>query len=456
MRKYVVPLLIGAIFSGSAWSKATQEEIDSLDKQNTCTGAEKQGTKEGVPEYSGKWLGTPPGVEYKAHVGQHPTDIYASEKPLFVIDAKNVDQYADFLSDGQKAMFQKYPETFRIPVYPGHRDFRFPDAVCAAVRKNAQESEIIDNGLGVKGNMGAINFPFPKSGLEILWNTLLPTRPYTEHTLRDVANVLSDGTISWGRNDNRSLDIPNMPDNVGKPIDRNGTMAYGMNKVLLPLREKGSISISQEPVNFAANKRKAWSYDPGIRRVRQVPEFGFDQPLSGTGGKMTIDSDLLFNGSPERYEWKSLGKRQMYIPANAYRIHQPNIKYSDLLAKGHANPDYMRYELRRFWVVQGTLKEGFRHLYPKRVLFVDEDTGHSVASDMYDAQGKIWKHALVNDYYAYDIQGWNTGTSFYHDLNSGSYLAYNLFQERERGPVLNKGDYVPGMFTPEAARSAGN
>jgi hypothetical protein len=225
---------------------------------------------------------------------------------------------------------------------------------------------------------------------------------------------------------------------------------------MLPEREKGATSVSSEPVNFAKNKRLAWNYDPGTRRVRQLPEFGFDQPLGGTGGKMTIDSDRLFNGSPERYTWTLQGKREMYIPANDYKIHGKDVKYADLIKPGVPNADFIRWELHRVWVVEGKLKEGFRHLYGKRVLFLDEDTGQAVMSDFYDARGSLWQYAFINHYYAFDMSAWQAGTSFYFDLNSGGYVAYNLFQERPIGPVLNKGDMVPSMFTPEAARSAGN
>ena len=171
---------------------------------------------------------------------------------------------------------------------------------------------------------------------------------------------------------------------------------------------------------------------------------------------MTIDSDRLFNGSPERYNWKSLGKREIYIPANAYKIHGSGVKYADLLKPGHENPDFTRYELRRVWVVEATLKEGYRHLYGKRVLFLDEDTGQAVMSDYYDTRGQLWQQAAVHYYYAFDAQLWHAGTSFYHDLLSGSYVAYNLFQERPLGPILNKGDLNASMFTPAAARNAGN
>jgi len=441
--------------AGTASAKVSQAEADRLGKDLTCVGAEKAGNKDGsIPEFSGRWLGTPPGIEYKPNVGQHPVDPYPNDKPLFTITAANLSQYADRLTDGQKAMFAKYPQTFRLPVYPGRRDFRYPDFVCTTAKKNALSAESTDGGMGLKGaSIGAVSFPIPKDGDEALWNHALPWRASTERTVRDIANVLPDGSISWGRQDNRNLSPATDPKAVGKPLE--GPMAYSMALTLLPERDKGNLSISQEPTSFAHDKRLAWQYNPGTRRVRQLPEFGFDQPLGGSGAKMTIDSDRLFNGSPERYTWKLLGKREVYVPANTYRLHAKTVKYADLLKKGHENPDYTRYELRRVWVVEATLKPGFRHLYSKRVLYLDEDTWHAVMSDYYDARGQLWQWGVVNYYYAFDLQAWHAGSSFYHDLNSGGYVGYNLFQERDKGPILNDFSLRPEQFSPEAARNVG-
>ena len=170
---------------------------------------------------------------------------------------------------------------------------------------------------------------------------------------------------------------------------------------------------------------------------------------------MTIDSDRLFNGSPERYDWKLVGKREMYIPADMYRIHAKGVKYADLLKKGHENPDYMRYELRRVWVLEGTLKKGFRHLYGRRVLYLDEDTWQAAMTDFYDSRGQLWQWAFVAFFYAPDMNAWQAGSSFYHDLNSGGYVGYNLFQERDKGPIINDFSLKPEMFSPEAARGLG-
>ena len=204
--RLLVVLAAGVLVVGAAWAKATPDELARLGKSLTCTGGEKAGTASGVPEFTGKWLGTPPGIQYNPHAGQHPVDPYASEKPLLTITAENLAQYGERLSEGQKAMFAKYPKTYRIPVYQGHRDFRFPDAVCAAARKNAQDAVMNADGQGTTGAVkGALPFPFPRNGLELAFNNLLPSRAFTEHTLRDNANVLADGSIVWGRADNRAF-----------------------------------------------------------------------------------------------------------------------------------------------------------------------------------------------------------------------------------------------------------
>ncbi len=444
--------------ANTASAKVSQAEADRLGKDLTCVGAEKAGNQAGtIPEFSGKWLGTPSGVQYTPNVGQHPVDPYPNDKPLFVITAQNLSQYAAHLTDGQKAMFAKYPQSFRMPVYPGRRDFRYPDFVCAAAKKNAVSAESTDGGMGLKGAViGSSPFPIPQNGAELLWNQSLPWRAATEKTVRDFANVLPDGTVSWGRMRNDNLSTVTDPKDVGKPIElHDGIMALSINLTLLPERDKGNLSISQEPVSFVKDKRLAWQYNPGTRRVRQLPEFGFDQPMGGSGNKMTIDSDRLFNGSPERYDWKMVGKREIYVPANNYRVHAKGVKYADLLKKNHANPDYERYELRRVWVLEATLKKGYRHLYGRRVLFIDEDTWHSLMSDFYDARGQLWQWAFINYYYAFDMQAWHAGTSFYHDLNSGGYVGYNMFQERDKGPIINDFKLKREMFTPEAARSIG-
>ncbi|MGR5549657.1 DUF1329 domain-containing protein [Vibrio sp. DNB22_12_1] len=439
--------------STSVLAKVSQEEASQLGNALTCTGAIAAGNEAGtIPAYSGKWLGKPEHVDYELNVGQPLVDPYKDDKPLYVIDGQNFNDYADKLSQGQIAMFKQYPDTFKMPIYPGRRDFRYPDDVCVAIKKNAVGAELIDDGFGFSGYKGGAPFPIPdlSQPMQIYANQTFPHRPYTYNTTRDVADVSSTGSIAWARTINKGLDMTNHPDEVGKPME--GVMAYSFVSSILPTRQKGNATVTSEPVNFARGKRLAWTYNPGTRRVRQLPEYGFDTPLTGTSGKLTLDSDRLMNGSPERYEWKAFERREMYIPANAYRVHQDDVTYDALLTKNHANPDFMRYELRRVWVLEGNLKDEYRHKYGKRVMYIDEDTWHAIASDFYDTRGELVQYAYINYYYAFDAKAYEAGSSFYHDLKSGGYVGYNLFQERGIAPILNKGNFTANNFTPAALR----
>lgn len=441
--------------SASAYAKVSPEEAAKLGNELTCMGGNAAGNDAGtIPPFSGKWLGTPPGIEYTPNVGQHPVDAYPNDKPILEINGQNWEKYKHNLTEGQIALLQRFPDTYRIPVYEGRRDFRYPDKVCELAKTNATDAELVDGGLGFSGLAGPVPFPIPageNQAMQVLHNHTNPYRAFTEVMKeRDLADVSSSGNITWGKTFNNNLNVNTMPDYLGKPI--NEVMAYSDTGTLLPTRDKGKRTVSMEPTNFAQGQRLAWTYNPGTRRVRQLPEYGFDTPAAGTSGKMTIDQDRLMNGSPERYNWELKGKREIYVPANAYRLHEESVSYDDLLTINHPNPDYLRYELRRVWVLEGTLKDTHRHKYGKRVLFIDEDTWQGVMSDYYDTRGELVNHGTLHHYYAFDMKAWQAGTSFFHDLATGGYIAYNLFQDLEQGPILNAGGLTPEMYTPAALR----
>ena len=91
------------------------------------------------------------------------SDPYASDKPLYTITAQNVDQYKDKLSPGQVAMFKRYPDTYKIPVYKTHRGATVPDEVFAAIKENATKTTLVEGGNGLNNFRTAIPFPIPKA-----------------------------------------------------------------------------------------------------------------------------------------------------------------------------------------------------------------------------------------------------------------------------------------------------
>ncbi len=115
--------LLALAFAAHAGAAPTADEIKSLGTTLTAVGAERAGNKDGtIPEYKGG-LTTPP-AGFKAGDGIRPNP-FANEKPRLSIDAKNMAQHADKLTEGTKAMLQKYP-TFRVDVYPTQRTVALP------------------------------------------------------------------------------------------------------------------------------------------------------------------------------------------------------------------------------------------------------------------------------------------------------------------------------------------
>ncbi|MEE9103617.1 DUF1329 domain-containing protein [Pseudomonas nitroreducens] len=446
--------LAAALMLGSeiAFAAVSPAEVERLGNDLTCIGAEKAGNADGsIPPFAGKWLGTPSGVKFEGLGSRHP-DPYAGEKPLYTITAQNMAQYEARLSDGQKALLRKYPQTFAIPVYPSHRDFRYDDQRCEMTRKNAATAELEDGNMGERAVRNGTPFPIPKSGDELMRNILLPAYPSQEDGIYDQAVVYPDGKLAWGRLHFEILDQTSGPEFAGQPTE--GIFAYSRVTTLKPDRQKGEVSLTYTYFNEARNAQTSWQYNPGTRRVRQAPGYGFDIPL-GVGGFRTIDDDRLFNGSPERYNWKLVGKRELYVPYNGYRLEQADIKYADLLKNGSIDPTYMRYELHRVWVLEATLKEGYRHQYAKRVLYIDEDTWNAIMADNYDAHGELWRTNFMNTFYAYGARVFHAGVTVYHDLVSGAYLADRL--TNEGNPAQIGGDRLkPFMFTTDMLRQAGH
>ncbi|MEK0363874.1 MULTISPECIES: DUF1329 domain-containing protein [unclassified Pseudomonas] len=442
------------VYSGLSLAQLPEDQIARLGTELTCLGAIKAGNAEGtIPEFSGKWSGAPDGIDPKAST--HPQDPYANEQPLFVITAETMDRYAEHLSAGQKALFKQYPDTFRMPVYPTHRDFSYNKGVCDATLENARIAKLVNNGEGIEGRAGGVMFPIPQSAEEIRMNATMGGRyAWTEDYISDNAYVLKDGNVNWGRVHSRNSAPGNQPNKVIYTKDL-AASSYYSNLTLLPLRDKGEVNNGIHTWDYVAKPSQSWRYDPGTRRVRQSPGYGYDMSFPGTGGSITVDEVRIFNGSGQRYDWKIIGKQELFIPANNYKIHAKTQKYADMLTPNHINPDVMRYELRRVWVIQATLKEGYRHLYAKRDLYIDEDSWMPVMGDNYDTRGGLWRTSMLNTIHLPELEGWQAGVGLYHDLEAGTYLAFNLINEQRRGYWLNRGDVSPGDFGPEAARRAG-
>ena len=233
----------------------------------------------------------------------------------------------------------------------------------------------------------------------------------------------------------------------------NNVIAFFIQKVVAPARLAGGILLVHETLDQNKEHRKAWIYNPGQRRVRRAPNVAFDNPGTAADGQRTSDQFDMFNGSPERYNWQLVGKKEMYVPYNNYRLQSPELKFSEILKPLHINPEYPRYELHRVWVVEATLKDGARHVYKRRTFYIDEDSWQILAVDQYDNRDQIWR---VSEGFAmnyYDVPNLWTTMEVHTDLQSGRYLAIGL--DNEYQPYNFNVTFSPQDYTPAALRKAG-
>ncbi len=392
------------------------EEAKALGTTLTAVGAEKEGNKDGtIPAYAGGLTSAPAGFDKTKNIRVDP---FANEKPLFSIDAKNVDQYADKLTEGAKALLKTVPG-YRIDVYPTHRTAAYPKEVYENTFKNATRAKMDPDGVTMRGARGGIPFPIPKSGAEVMENFL---GRYNGDTLLvpkfSAYNIDSAGKLVLSAQG--SFHIESVYYDNSKPVEPDIMNRTRINYVG-PARRAGEALMSIDPIDYTERGgRRAWQYLPGQRRVRLAPDLAYDTPNSSTAGMSTYDDVNLFNGKMDRFDFKLVGKKEIYIPYNTYRFTYAEDPDKVFLAKS-INPDYVRWELHRVWVVDATLKEGQRHIYSRRTFYVDEDSWAAMAVDQYDGRGQLWRIGFAYLTQSYDIPTPTTFTTGHYDLIAGTY-----------------------------------
>ncbi|ANI56545.1 MULTISPECIES: DUF1329 domain-containing protein [Pseudomonas] len=425
-------------------------EADKLGKSLTPMGAEMAGNADGsIPAWKPmpKNAGT---VDSKGFL----SDPYASEKPLFTITKQNVDQYKAKLAPGQYAMFQRYPDTFKMPVYPSHRGATVPDAVFAAIKKNATTTTLVSGGNGLENFDTAVPFPIPKTGVEVIWNHITRYRGGSVTRLVTQATPQPNGSFSLVYFQDQFVFRDKMKDY--DPANPGNILFYFKQKVTAPARLAGGVLLVHETLDQVKEPRSAWVYNAGQRRVRRAPQVSYDGPGTAADGLRTSDNLDMFNGAPDRYDWKLVGKQEMYIASDSYKLDDPKLKYSDIIKAGHINQDLARYELRRVWHVTATLKEGQRHIYAKRDFFIDEDTWQAAVIDHYDGRNQLWRVAEAHSQDYYNVQvPWYTLETLY-DLQSGRYLALGMKNEEKSaydfGFTATTSDFTPAALRQDGVR----
>ena len=327
------------------------------------------------------------------------------------------------MSPGQVQMV-KQTKGYRMDVYPSHRNAGYPDWIEANIRKNAAgAAKLSKDGTDLlDADLPGILFPFPKDGSEIIWNFLMRYKGIGNEMPRTTTAVSPrPGSTEW-------LD-PAGPQSTFYPWGKKGTNSLKQANDLMYCIDFGYDSpaaLAGQRIficDYTNKDREAFFYFPGQRRVRRLPAYTYDAPQIGFENQYPLDTAWVFLGRPDRFDWKIVGKKEMYVPYNSFGMYDFRKKLHDVLQLKHLANDSRRYELHRVWVVEATLKKGMRHTMPKRVFYFDEDTYLALIADQYDAKGGLWK---VEE--GYPIPIWELGGTFDHfpfvayDLVTGRYV----------------------------------
>ena len=423
--RVAMAILLLVIASHFANAAVTPEEAARLKLELPPLGAEKAGNKEGtIPAWDGGYTTVWPG--YRS--GQPRPDPFEAERPRLQITAQNMQQYADQLSEGVKAMLQRYP-SYRLDVYRTHRTVAAPQWVYDNTFKNATRARLVANaskGPQVEGAYGGIPFPIPKDGAEVMWNHL----------------------IAWhGESVAYNIDSYVVPAN-GRPVLATATISelqypyyyqdgaldsFGGNYWMAKLTTTGPpFQVGEKTLGIysAGKSLQVWQYLVGQRRVRRAPSFEYDTPNFVTSGFSFIDESSLFTGNLDRYDWKLVGKKEMFVPYNIQHFHTKNA--DQVLGPRHLNPDHMRWELHRVWVVEATLASGKRHVMPKRRFYLDEDTWQAFLYEGWDSRGQLWHVGHALPVLAPELPGVIALPYVIYDLLKNGYTATSSFNGQQR------------------------
>src|SRR5688572_15276162 len=455
MLKKLVLLVAGVAFGAPAFAAVSAADAAKLGAELTPLGAEKAGNADGsIPAWDGGLTSAAQAGFTNFRAGQHHPDPYAADKPLYTISAANMGQYANRLTEGHKKLLQTYRTTFKMNVYPTHRSAASPQRIYDATKRIATTAELAAGGNGVVKAGEGVPFPIPKSGVEVFWNHVLRYRGDTIVRTIGQAPVTAGGSYTMVKFRDETMVAYSLAG--AKSENLNNTIAYFIQETLAPARLAGEVLLVQETLDQSVENRRAWVYNAGQRRVRRAPNVAFDNPGTNSDALRTSDQFDMYNGSPQRYDWTLVGKKEMLVPYNAYKLNLNTYKYTDILKKNHINPDIARYELHRVWVVDSKLKAGQSHLYSRRTLYVDEDSWHIVAVDCYDSRGQLYRVQEGHVMQYYDVPAFWTALETVYDLSNGRYLALGLDNEEPRSRDFTQkrtiADYQPAALQRRGVR----
>ncbi len=449
IKKTLAAALCAALVSGSAFADSAL-----LGTKLTPMGADPNPSADGtIPAWTGGFT-TPP-ADYVP--GQPHIDPFADDARVFTISQDNVSEYADKLSATQQALLAKYPGKYVMNVYPTRRSCAAPEHVYAANKRNADQASLVDGGNGFTGALGGIAFPVPENADEVLWNHK------THYHGRRFSAKITGGTMYENgsftrviREDKRYSYYYDPQTTSSEELDNRLFVWMGIWSA--PPRMNGSGFSMTNTINQVVEPRPGFMFRPDTRKIaRAVPNATtYEAPMMSAGGLRIADDMMLFSGSQDRYEWSLIGKKPFYIPYNAYSASDPAMGFDKLVQPKFLNPELIRYELHRVWVIEGKLKPEFSHRYQRRVIYFDEDTWIAVGTDLYDSAGALThgQIAFVKNYYEHPacIQDFDVLYDFELDRYNIDHLKIEFGPANLDNPTIDRRDFGSAALKRAVAR----
>lgn len=441
-RKILMGGIAGFALSLALAGNAVAAEVGDLGNSLTPIGAERAGNADGtIPAWTGGDITPVPGWK----TGDPRIDPYAGDAKLFSIDASNVDQYAGKLSPGQVAIVKRY-DGYRMDVYPTHRSCGYSQDIYNATKANVARAKLSEQG-GILAGYGGFLFPLPENGLQAIANYRTAFNGKHTNLTVNIINSQSNGNyvVNTGIIHTYS---PFFETNAREVDDHN--MTKFIYKQIAPAASVGGIIMTLQPYD---DSNESWIYLPGLRRVKKAPTANYDTP--GQDDIRTFDQTYMYNGLPDRYDWKLVGKQELYVPYNASKFRAAGVKISDIVKDKYPSRDIARYELHRVWVVEATAKPEWRNTFSKRVFYLDEDSWTPLVADLYDTKGKIWRFQENHLFMAPEVPACVSGADFYHDLNADRYVSDDIIVGAGNANYTADDVVNNDMFSPDAMRRYG-
>ena len=301
----------------------------------TANGADPSASADGmIPAYTGG-ISKPP-ADYVAG-GDH-VDPFAADEPLFSITAQNMGEYSNRLSAGQKALLARKEGNYRMDIYPSRRSCALPQFVYDETKKNVARARLIDGGNGVAGARIGVPFPITKNALEIYWNHNFHWHGHRYHAITSGANVYKNGEITKIIREDWRYNF--YADPQGPDPKHANDQYHWMGIWKAPPRFNGSGFSMTNTINQVKEPRNGAMFNPNTRKIMRAPAGAvtYDGPLSTADGMRQSHDMFLFSGSPDRYDWKLLGKKEIFVPYNAYKASAGTTTHEALLTPHNPNP----------------------------------------------------------------------------------------------------------------------